>query len=476
MSERSQLTRWVLPSAVSLLALSLLRQRSEDPVALGRYGWDVVLLFVLLVALAAVTWWIAVNAARFGRLQARLRSVHIGGPLTLLVCAVVLLDIATPIVESVAASFRGQLLTVIGVGIVGLIALLGVAAAERPGLAGRRIALLLASTTVAVLGLEAVFRVFMVEPHVPRSRRAFEEKIAATWPRPVPVAKPKSTLRIVGLSDSFGTNGGSSNYHYRLEEALRGDGVSCEVVNLSRGAYELPEERELFYRHGRRYRPDVLLHGVFVGNDFWGDPSTELLSYGEIPVRRQRGIGSWLPRNFLVREWLPKWVKALRNRREQHEEAPNGEAAVGFMSREEFLRVERMRLDICHRSLWPKGAVWDRAVSLLDQIHREAARIGARSVIVIHPDQFQVEHALFREIVVTYQLNPALYDLQQPQRFLHEYCRANGLLCVDLLPVFREHGAEGGLYLLRDTHYNERGNRLAAETIHGSFLRHGVVR
>jgi hypothetical protein len=101
----------------------------------------------------------------------------------------------------------------------------------------------------------------------------------------------------------------------------------------------------------------------------------------------------------------------------------------------------------------------------LDEIHREVERIGAKHVIIIHPDQFQVEEELRRELERTYNLDMNQYDLDLPQRFLLDYCFTKGILCLDLLPTFRARGAAGGLYLLRDTHYNKEGNALAAQLI-----------
>ena len=48
---------------------------------------------------------------------------------------------------------------------------------------------------------------------------------------------------------------------------------------------------------------------------------------------------------------------------------------------------------------------------------------------------------------------------------LSAYCRRNGVSYLDLLEVFRQQGAGGGLYLPRNTHYNQAGNERAAETI-----------
>ena len=55
------------------------------------------------------------------------------------------------------------------------------------------------------------------------------------------------------------------------------------------------------------------------------------------------------------------------------------------------------------------------------------------------------------------------YDLARPQNFLMNDCARDDIQCLDFLPIFKAHPES--LYLLRDTHYNDRGNRLAATVI-----------
>ncbi len=94
--------------------------------------------------------------------------------------------------------------------------------------------------------------------------------------------------------------------------------------------------------------------------------------------------------------------------------------------------------------------------------------------MVVHPDQFQVENVLREILYDRFGLDPADYDLGLPQQFLRAYCEQRGIPCVDLLPTFRANGQQGGLYETYDTHYNDRGNRLAATTIF-DFLEEAVL-
>ena len=108
---------------------------------------------------------------------------------------------------------------------------------------------------------------------------------------------------------------------------------------------------------------------------------------------------------------------------------------------------------------------WQETIKLLDEIRGEVNQMGAKYVMLIHPDQFQVDNKLRYQIKEKYHLDLDSYDFDIPQRFLNNYCTTRGVSCLDLLPIFRSDGSEGGLYLLRDTHYNQDGNALAAKMI-----------
>jgi hypothetical protein len=96
-------------------------------------------------------------------------------------------------------------------------------------------------------------------------------------------------------------------------------------------------------------------------------------------------------------------------------------------------------------------------------------------VIVLFPDEFQVDGDLRREIYQTYHLTADDVDLAYPNRLVGDYCRRHGIFCLDLLPSFQEQGATRILYKLRDTHWNEAGNRLAGELIFNFLEQHHLI-
>jgi hypothetical protein len=315
--------------------------------------------------------------------------------------------------------------------------------------------------TLGIYLTEVVLRQALLVPFIPESDSDFREIVSKNWPQAASTAKRSGSYRILGLADSFGVSGGASNYHRRLEAILRARGYDVEVISLSVPAYSLEHELALLQRFGARYHPDLVLHAFFVGNDFGlGEPATH--RYRGVRVTKLSGWSSWLPQNLNVVRWVPQWW-AVRTERRRHasDQASGGQ---GNLSPAAFLAVERVRLGSCRR---PEidGPAWLGTTAVLDDVQRTIRGMDAGHLLVAHPDQFQIEHALSNEIIEAYGLDRALYDLDQPQRFLQAYATSRGIELVDLAPRFRAQGAGGGLYLLRDTHYNPIGNDLAAEIL-----------
>jgi hypothetical protein len=320
-----------------------------------------------------------------------------------------------------------------------------------------KLALLLGSVSVAICLVELVFRVFLLRSYVPADAAEFHSKISSSWPRPI-LEGQSEMFRIVGLADSFGRAGENRNYHFLIEERFAERGFPLEVVNLSHPAYDLPDELLLLQRFGDRFAPDVVLHGFFVGNDF-SMPHGQFMDYAGIQVRARSGRAAFRPISFALGDWIPRLANVTLERFRKR-----ADSAGGTFSEATFLGIEKKRLQACRRG---RETDWTRIVGWLDGIREEAERIGARYAMVVHPDQFQVESGLRKTIFDRFGMNPADYDFDLPQRFLRDYCEQTAIPCLDLLPTFRSHGQQGGLYETHDTHYNDRGNQLAATTIMG---------
>lgn len=310
------------------------------------------------------------------------------------------------------------------------------------------------SLSVAIIGVETVFRVFLLRPGVPTTEQEFSKYISAYWPAPVEPESQPGSLRIVGLVDSFGRAGDADNFYYVLGRELSGAGYSNEIVNLSEWGLELRDELDLFRRFGPRYEPDLVLHSFFVGNDF-DLPTEDLSFFGNLSMRYSPGLRPVRPRWFLHRRWLDS---CLRARRDQSAATQGGFSDAGFLA------IERQRL-----SKWSSRdhleSVWPRVRQYLDEIRQEAEEAGAVYSMVIQPDQYQVDRELRERLAATAGIDEREIEMDLPQSFIAEYCGSAGIPCLDLLPVLNELADQEDLYLVNDTHYNLKGNAVVGQEV-----------
>jgi hypothetical protein len=334
------------------------------------------------------------------------------------------------------------------------------------------IGVILSASVMGCLGVEFLVWYCLTDFTIPIDERGFQKRVVASWPNPVETPQRKGVQRVLGLSDSYGQAGREGNFYYLLSGLLTGQGITTETVNLSISGAHPTDEQRLLQQFGPRFQPDIVLNGIFVGNDFFFS-NARTVEVAGIPLLQFSVPSAFRPQHLLLFQWVRGECKLLKENfllwHERWMGLPSGET-----SEKEFLWIESKYLLTCKKGA-PNGIGWMQTMNAIHQIQEESVQMGARYVMVILPDQCQVDTRLCGEVMETYGLNPNDFDLELPQRYLKEDCALRGIPCLDLLPAFREQGAKGGLYRFRDTHWNEAGNRLAAKCILDFLLSQRLV-
>jgi hypothetical protein len=256
---------------------------------------------------------------------------------------------------------------------------------------------------------------------------------------------PQVTTRVVALGDSmaFGVVPYPANYLTQLEEAL---GPGVEVINMGVPGIGPDDYLSVLVNEGMAFDPDLVLVSFFIANDF------------EVTRRR------WHERSHLATAVHFFWtVLAAGTPVETVFEAsgPTYDDAAPSFSAERYLEIEVGRA-WTYDPAADLDAGLDAAVAALAGIRALAARDGADTLVLVLPDEAQVDPTLGAQVVAAY---GAPLDFTRPNRRLTEALDAAGIAYLDLLPVFADAGGDTRLYKLRDTHWNLAGNRLAAETV-----------
>jgi hypothetical protein len=336
---------------------------------------------------------------------------------------------------------------------------------------------------------------------VPVSTRDFARVIHKSRPfQDVPplAPLPPDVYGIVGLSDSFGDVGTltSTNYHDYLQRRFQLDGYRhSQVINVSVPGYDTPEEVVYLPKYALKYKPKVLLHGFFVGND------TDMCdgTFCTLPGSFMTHVPDFQllsPKTWAITQWFHdlEWVA------EQRRQLPPGGAEWWKLSKlpdhvipgdhldpvgqppepdenpSYGMPVSRFsRILEAYSAHYLPGYVSSRAWwgvrANLVRMFRASREAGAQHVIVLFPDQLQIDEDLQKNFLRNPRHANRPYDFTQPQRLVAELARENGVPVIDLYPAFKSFARGGSLYLKRNTHWNSRGNWLAAKEIYEGLVR-----
>lgn len=233
-----------------------------------------------------------------------------------------------------------------------------------------------------------------------------------------PGEKLPDALRVAFVGDSVTMGAGlamSEAYPHVLESRLTGLGRGIEVFNFALWGWSTRQQRIAYERLARKYRVDQLVLAVCL-NDV-----AEL-------------------QNNLSRP--PRWISAL------HERSALVRSVVNAAGRE--IRSVEQLFDEPDSETVQEG--WRLFFAEVRALKAEVAKDGASFAIVVFPFRFQVASGAPPPVA---------------QQRIAEFCAAEGLPCLDVLPKL---AAAGEVAFLDYDHLSPAGSRVVAEAILESGL------
>jgi hypothetical protein len=291
--------------------------------------------------------------------------------------------------------------------------------------------------------------------------------------REYPVARGAGAYRVVALGDSFTVGAGSYGRTWpALLEGEIGQRLARPTEVFALGVPGVGPRFELRIWELERdlLRPDLVTLGFFVGNDFTDDAPAVPGRSRLTPLLRV-SYTARLARN-LTRAWRHRVPSAAPPPAPAEPagrggfEVPTDDLERLTLSRDEHLAIEADRLRICLRDHQPQLLQLATDVAqVLARLDAEVRAIGADLVVMVIPDEFQVDEQLLRDTAVTLGVPRSAIDLDAPQRHLTALLAAAGIRTLDLLSAFRDAARHERLYYERNTHWNDAGNALAARLL-----------
>jgi hypothetical protein len=291
----------------------------------------------------------------------------------------------------------------------------------------------------------------------------------------------EDALRILVAGDSFTFGWGVDDqeaYPAGLQPRLAAAVPSrrVEVINAGFAACYSPDTYYLYLkREGLHLAPDVIVVGLYVGNDLdniaaFENEWTEVDAAG-LPLRIQNKdahvVGSvYLPRRVPYRyrvpglsrlhlfqagadawwELRPRLMTVLPLGVVHAQAGAGGGADVPYIYR--------------HRYEERTQSVLTRVKGLLEATAALAAGAGVPLYVVVIPEDLQMDPGRFAD---------GSGEIDKPQRLLREFFEEKGIRHLDLLPWLRERAAGRQIYYPGDRHWNALGHELAADRL-STFL------
>jgi hypothetical protein len=274
---------------------------------------------------------------------------------------------------------------------------------------------------------------------------------------PVP---PAGTIRILALGDSFafGVVGYRENFLTQIEVPLsRRLGQPVEVVNLGLTSLMPRDYLYLLNDEGLALAPDIVLVCFFVGNDYNKERRASVLH-----------PGSWRTQAFIRRAYLMLAERQRRAREPEAVGAPTSDPDFDADTRPAKFS-DAAYLDIARSYLLPlvESAGQQRIErDTLGVLERIVVLADPRPVVIaMLPTELQVERSLRERVLAEADWAESEIDVSRPVRRMRAHFEPRGVPVIDLLPALIQAEVEGRTYYPRDTHWNTRGNRAAAEAL-----------
>ena len=290
----------------------------------------------------------------------------------------------------------------------------------------------------------------------------------------VEIPKPAGIFRILMIGDSFtvGANVEQSEaYPQQLERILNaGAGGKFEVVNAGVGGWSPFQYAEFLEHYGELYQPDLVLVGLFVGNDIYLDRFAVEQTLTAVLGRR-------VSREAVLNRWTTLRILAYENSHTARALMRIKPDNMNFVRddctdfTEYYVAIQKKRID-AHKAK-PTGEESQLAIANVAELKRMqsiANEMGVKLLVVVLPDENQINPALQEQVIPADEQRE--YDFNMPQKFLQDIFETQDIASLDLLDVIRSD--ERCLYM-NDTHWVPAGHLLVAEQIRDYLRSSGLV-
>lgn len=269
--------------------------------------------------------------------------------------------------------------------------------------------------------------------------------------------------RLLFLGDSF--TGATEvtlaeTFPQRAAAELSTPARPVEAVNLGVSGFNTAQELLVWRTVGVAYQPDVVVLALFAGNDLSDnvpDLAATNMPFFTLGADGRLTALPFTPRwhrkpNWLRDSALYKWQKTVTN--QALRKAQETQAILPRYGAYQPPATE----------VWKRA--WAVTEAMLLTLRDETAAAGAKLLLLLIPEQMQVDEAAWQENLATHpRMATETWDLDYPYRRLAEFGAAHGLAVLDPTGPFRLASRHQPLYNVADFHCNPAGHRLLGRLV-----------
>jgi hypothetical protein len=281
--------------------------------------------------------------------------------------------------------------------------------------------------------------------------------------------KAKNTFRIVSLGDSFSYGVVPYEYNYLtvLENNLNKNNQAnnspkninnIEVYNMGIIGTGPKDYLSLLVNEGLSYKPDLITVGFYLGNDFIDNRITA--KERKILKDNDSYVITFFQGLMKIHGNFKGHIHFKKDAQYQDQAATFGDGTYLQMLREKSMIFIKNPAD---PSFFQQA--FQDALSDLIKMKEVADYQKIPLVVVIIPDEMQVNQRWQKAVVDDYHVSPDTFDFQLPNKLLAKELTKNNIAHLDLTDNFMKVAVKTPLYKPNDTHWNITGNQLAADTI-----------
>jgi len=263
------------------------------------------------------------------------------------------------------------------------------------------------------------------------------------------VQKDPNTHRILGMGDSFayGIVPYHYNYYTRLEDKLKERDYSVEIINMGIPNLSPKDYLALLVSEGLDLNPDQIILSFFIGNDF-EDSKRSIWSYSYVVSFFK----------FLIDLQNSYEGEVIHGNQDYQDDLPT-------LTDEKYLKISLSRSNLFRVGNPELESRVRGAMGYLREIQELCDRQDIDLLVILIPDELQVNPNLQAKVIDTRQMTVEDFDFSLPNQYLIEELTQAEIDFLDLLPYFQGYSELEQLYKPNDSHWNIAGNELAAELI-----------